>query len=519
MVNDMQTTPKTTGRATSSARNRSAGRDREAPNGDAHPASDTSTADLLTIGRRLRFLREQQRLTLAELGDKVGCTASHLSTIENGRREPRLRLLHDLASALAVPVSELLQPEPPTRRLALEINLERAQRDPAYAALGLPVVHAGRRLPTDVLEALVGLHNYLRAQARQRAATPEEARRANVELRRQMRNRDNYYAEIEQAVRPLLEGVRHTTGPLSTQSIISIAERLGFSLHHVSDLPRSTRSVTDLRNRRIYLPKPHLTRGHDPRTVVLQTLGHFVLGHEDPVDYADFLRQRVEANYFSAAMLMPEASTIDYLQQAKHDRDIAVEDLRDMFAVSYETAGHRFTNLATHHLGLPVHFMRVHESGTIYKAYENDGVSFPTDAIGAIEGQLGCRAWAARTVFASSDRFETFTQYTDTPSGTYWCAAHVEPTSDGEYAINVGVPYAHAKWFRGRDTVRRMTSACPDPACCRQPSPDLSARWAGHAWPSARAHSHLLAALPPGTFPGVDEPDVYRFLERRASAT
>ena len=480
-------------------------------------ATTDAPADLLTLGRRIRHLREAQRMTLAELGERVGCTASHLSTIENGRREPRLRLLHDIANALSAPVAELLQPAPPSRRAALEISLQHAQRDPAYLGLGLPEVRPGRRLPTDVLEALVGLHAELREQVLRRAATPEEARRANVELRKRMRERDNYYESIEQAARPLLDGVRHTTGPLTHQAIESIAENLGFTLHHVGDLPRSTRSVTDLRNRRIYLPRPNLSSGHDPRIVVLQTVGHFVLGHADPVDYADFLRQRVEANYFAAAMLMPEAAAVDFLQRAKRERDIAVEDLRDMFAVSYETAAHRFTNLATHHLGLPVHFMRVHESGIIYKAYENDGVCFPTDPIGAIEGQLGCRAWAARTVFSSSDRFSSFAQYTDTPSGTYWCAAHVEPSLGGDYAINVGVPYAQAKWFRGRDTTRRLRSTCPDPSCCRQPEPSLRARWAGHAWPSARAHSHLLAALPPGTFPGVDEPDVYGFLERRAS--
>ncbi len=472
--------------------------------------------DLLTVGRRLRFLREQQHLTLADLGVKVGCTASHLSTIENGRREPRLRLLHDLASALSVPVGELLKPEAPSRRAALEINLERAQRDPSYAELGLPLVHPGRRLPTEVLEALVGLHAELRAQANRRAATPEEARRANVELRQSMRARNNYYAEVEAAVKPLLDAVGHAGGPLSHQSIAAIAEHLGFTLHHVGDLPRSTRSVTDLRHRRIYLPRPNVVSSHDPRAIVLQTLGHFVLGHADPNDFGDFLRQRVEANYFAAALLMPEAPAVEFLEKAKKQRDIAVEDLRDMFAVSYETAAHRFTNLVTQHLGVRVHFMRVHESGTIYKAYENDGVSFPTDPLGAIEGQLGCRAWASRMVFSSGDRYSSFTQYTDTPSGTYWCEAHVEATTSGEYAINVGVPYSDARWFRGRDTNRRMTSTCPDRSCCRQPAPAVSARWEGHAWPSARAHSHLLAALPPGTFPGVDEPDVYGFLDRHA---
>ena len=45
---------------------------------------------------------------------------------------------------------------------------------------------------------------------------------------------------------------------------------------------------------------------HTPRTILLQTLGHFVLGHAAPRDFADFLRQRVEANYYAAAVLVPE---------------------------------------------------------------------------------------------------------------------------------------------------------------------------------------------------------------------
>jgi hypothetical protein len=77
----------------------------------------------------------------------------------------------------------------------------------------------------------------------------------------------------------------------------------------------------------------------------------------------------------------------------------------------------------------------------------------------------------------------------------------------------VGVPYAHVKWFRGRDTTERSKSTCPDESCCRRPPASLTAEWAGNAWPSARAHSHLLAAMPPGAFPGVDETEVYTFLQ------
>jgi hypothetical protein len=62
--------------------------------------------------------------------------------------------------------------------------------------------------------------------------------------------------------------------------------------------------------------------------------------------------------------------------------------------------------------------------------------------------------------------------------------------------------------------MKRMASSCPDPDCCQRPPAALAARWDGMAWPSARAHSHILSALPTGSFPGVDETEVFAFLDR-----
>jgi predicted transcriptional regulator len=379
--------------------------------------------------------------------------------------------------------------------------------------LGLPPLRPSPRIPTDVLEHVVTLYDELRRRDERFAATPEAARRANVELRRQMRSHDNYFPDIERVATHALKAVNHSGGALPQRAITDLAAHFGFTLHNVTDLPESTRSVADLGNRRLYLPQR--PAGHDPRYVVLQTLGHFALGHTDPKDFADFLRQRVEANYFAAALLVPEQAASAFLVEAKRTHALSMEDLRDVFAVSHETAAHRFTNLATHHLGLQVHFTRTDSTGTIYKAYENDGLPYPTDAIGAIEGQMACRHFASRRVFGSPDRYATYTQYTDTPTGTYFCTSHVEPGGGSEWAVTVGVPFQHAKWFRGADTTtQRAKSTCPAPACCRRPPKELADKWGGQAWPSARAHSHLLAALPQGTFPGVDTTDVYAFLER-----
>ena len=476
---------------------------------------DEEVLDPLTVGRRIRALRSDRGLTLEALAAELGRAPSQVSVIETGKRELKLGELQKLARILGVTLDELLSPEPPSRRAALEIALERIQRGPLYASLGLPAVPARKTLSDEAMEAILGLHTELQRLHSERAATPEEARRANAELRAEQRKRGNHFEELETAARELLEAVGHRGGPLSQRVAADLASHLGFTLHYVADLPDTTRSVTDHRHGRIYLPV-RASGGGDPRSALLQALAAHVLGKQEPRDYADLLRQRVETNYLAGALLIPEGSAVAFLTAAKDARELSVEDLRDAFAVSYETAAHRFTNLATKHLGIPVHFLKVHASGTISKAYENDGALFPTDVLGAVEGQVVCRYWSARQVFAVEDRFSPYHQYTDKPTGTYWCTSSIQNSATGAFSVSVGTPFAHVKWFRGRDTERRRQSRCPDPTCCRQPDADLAARWGDQAWPSARLNASLLAAMPSGTFTGVDLTEVYEFLDAHA---
>lgn len=472
--------------------------------------------DPLLIGRRIRAARTARGLSLAELAAALDRAPSQLSVIENGKRELRLGELRRIARVLQVGVEDLLDPEPPSRRAALEIALEKAQAGALYQGLGLPDLPVRKSLSDAAIETILTLHEELRRLHEQRAATPEEARRVNGQLRQEQSEAGNYYPALEETARELLARIGHSGGPLSHRKVSLLAEELGFSLHSVPDLPHSARSITDASSMRIYLP---LGRdAADPRTTVLQALAAHVLGMDEPADYGELLRQRVEVNYLAAAMLVPEAGASELLQRAKAQRELSVEDLRDEFAVTYELAAHRFTNLATHHLDIPVHFLKVHSSGAIVKAYQNDHVRFPTDALGAVEGQLVCRWWSARRVFRSEDRMRQYSQYTDKPGGTYWCTSRIESGSGGEFSISVGTDFAHTKWFRGRETSVRHSSSCPDPDCCRRPSPELVERWHGSVWPVARLHASLLAAMPTGTFTGVDRVAMLEFLERHAPA-
>ncbi|HZL81770.1 MAG TPA: XRE family transcriptional regulator, partial [Demequina sp.] len=325
--------------------------------------------------------------------------------------------------------------------------------------------------------------------------------------------RNNYLPEIEDLADEAVAAVGHTGGALTHRSVTEMADRLGLSIVHVDDLPHSARAVLDLEQGRIYIPPASIPGGHGLRSLALQALAHIALGHGDPVDYADFLRQRLEASYYAAACLMPRKPSIAFLQRAKDERRIAIEDFRDAFGVTHEAAALRFTNLATEHLGITLHFLRATGGGAIERAYENDSLPLPVDVTGSMEGEIVCREWSARRAFARATRTTEYHQYTDTPVGTFFESTQTGAGPAGEYSITLGVPYAESKWFRGRETVNRSTSRCPDVSCCRAPDDGLVARWHGQAWASARVHAHTFSPLPHGTYPGVDDRELYDFLE------
>jgi predicted transcriptional regulator/transcriptional regulator with XRE-family HTH domain len=491
-----------------------------------------SGVDLKVLGQRLRHVRRERDLTLDALGKRVGRPASYLSQVENGHREPRLSLIHELAAVLGCEAGDLLDPRPPNRRAELEVALAAIQEDPRFAGLKLPYVRPSARLDDAVLEHLVGVWEHLRATEERRSdPTPptgvpagggetSSARQANAAMRDEMRQRDNYFEDIEITIGKALDAIGyHGPGAVSERNLTDLAAWFGFTVARVQDLPPSARSISDTRNRIIYVPQRNNATTRTARSVIAQTIGHFALGHHDPVDFGEYVRQRVEANYFAGALLAPERAVVTVLGDAKERGDISVEDLNEVFYISYEMAAHRLTNLITRHFDIPIHFQRSDPEGLLWKAYENDGVLLPADADGTIEGQRVCRWWSARQAFESEDSYSLHYQYTSTAAGTFWCVTHIEVEGGRGDAVTVGTTEEHAHWFRGSETTRRATSRCPDPTCCRQPPLEAVRRWEGVAWPSARDHSHFVSGLPTDTvmfspFPGVDMTDVYSFLDR-----
>jgi transcriptional regulator with XRE-family HTH domain len=97
--------------------------------------ADDLSSVLQAVGPRLRALRRDAGVTLAELAETTGISISTLSRLESGRRRPTLELLLPLAQAHQVPLDELvgapavgdprIDPQPFTRHGATFIPLTR----------------------------------------------------------------------------------------------------------------------------------------------------------------------------------------------------------------------------------------------------------------------------------------------------------------------------------------------------------------------------------------------------------
>lgn len=59
------------------------------------------------FGARIRELREAKQMSQIALAEKVGIEQPHLSNLENGNKEPKLRVIEALATGLGISLRQL----------------------------------------------------------------------------------------------------------------------------------------------------------------------------------------------------------------------------------------------------------------------------------------------------------------------------------------------------------------------------------------------------------------------------
>ncbi len=440
------------------------------------------------IGQRLRHFRKKRGLTLSALGRIVRKPVSLLSMYETGKRTPHGEALDALAAALGVAPEELVRPEFPDRRSELEARFEALRQAPAARALGLKLDRLPPKLPPDVLHDLVRLLEEADRESR-RGPTSTAALDAALEsVRRDMEARDNYDPSIEKVASDALEAIGYVgSGIISIRNLKQLAARVGYEICRVTDFPAVLRSIIDGRRKRLLIPQRNLLKTRQARAVIAHDLGHLHLAHGEPRTFEERLRQRIEANYFAGALFMPEEPLLRVVREAMEDGDISIDDLRQLFYVTYEMAAHRFTNVATRRLGIRVHFIRCDETGHVTKAYANDGFPLPPMSLDPTRVEPLCQRFAACRIFgASGARYGTLCQVScGLPRGDYFEVAQVPLDREFVHSVAIGCPAATGRFFRGHEGAERVAvgagrTACERRPCCLRPPADLLAAWHGH---------------------------------------
>lgn len=62
----------------------------------------------MNIGNAIKLCRTQKGFTQAQLSENVKISTSYLSLLEQGKRDPNLSTIQDIATALDVPISILM---------------------------------------------------------------------------------------------------------------------------------------------------------------------------------------------------------------------------------------------------------------------------------------------------------------------------------------------------------------------------------------------------------------------------
>lgn len=109
-----------------------------------------------SLGEHLKHLRSSANITLNELSQKSGVSRSTLSRIENGEVSPTAETLGQLASALEMPISQLLLPLEPEFDSCIRSSEQNVWVDAVHGLRRKNVSPPSKRLKIELIECEIG---------------------------------------------------------------------------------------------------------------------------------------------------------------------------------------------------------------------------------------------------------------------------------------------------------------------------------------------------------------------------
>ncbi len=381
----------------------------------------------IQIGGKLRRLRQERRLTQAQMAAELGISASYLTLIESNRRPLTVRLLLQIADKLKLDIGSLAGGEDER----LNSDLMEALSDPVFEVHDVKASDVRELVATlpgighvllDLYRAHLSKGGTADGELSDTGETKAESRLAvlpSEEVSELIQLRRNHFPELELAADQLWQDNDIALHTLQPDLIRVLAQRFAVQVEIVprERMPNLLRSYNPL-TRRLLLSE--MLAGPS-RTFQLAHQIAF-LAHRLQLDYlaggkltsaaSEALARSALANYFAAAVLMPYARFMEATKASRYDLDV----LQARFGVSFEQAAHRLTTLRRPGAeGIPFHLIRVDIAGNISKRFSASGIQMAR--FGA-----ACPRWNVYDAFSTPSMLRV--AVSQMPGGqTFFCIA------------------------------------------------------------------------------------------------
>lgn len=400
-------------------------------------------------GARLRRLREERRMSQAELARVLAISPSYLNQMEHDSRPLTvpvlLRLTEEFGvdpgffserdtSRLVADLRDALTGEVTAGRVSASDLADLASRMPAVATVLVDLGRRNQHLSEQLSETVEGRGSGV-------VATP---RSAHEEIREFFYRRQNYLDEADHAAEELAAGigvrpgeaVRALSARLTEHHGVRLAADSGRLLHHYDPVARVLHLSARLR------PGQRAFRMATQLALLEYGDGLAALASEDfEQDSAAWSLARIGiANYFAAALILPYRRFHAAAEEFRYD----IERLTDHFGLGYETVCHRLSTLQRPRLrGVPFSFVRVDRAGNMSK--RQSATAFHFSRAGGT-----CPLWNVYEAFAAPGRIHV--QVAAMPDGQryLWTARALTRHRGGwgepgkTFAIGLGCEIRHA---------------------------------------------------------------------------
>jgi predicted transcriptional regulator/transcriptional regulator with XRE-family HTH domain len=455
----------------------------------------------MRIGGRLRRLRQEKRLTQAQMARELGLSASYLTLLESNQRPVTVRVLLKLVEKFHIDLKDFTADSDQS----LSLQLMEAFSDPVFEHAEVKASDVQELVATlpAVGRAVLDIYDAWRRHhpldepggaGEDAADGPLPVAIPSEEVSDFIQRRMNYFADIESAAERLWAENDLSIYTLHQGLIALLHDRYAVSVEvrRDQDMPGRFRHFDPLARR---LEISEMLSASSRTFQIAHQIAY--LGYHDLLDRivgegrfssepAAALMRTALANYFAAAVLMPYGMFLDAAKSARYD----IEILKSRFGVSFEQACQRLTTLRRPGAeGIPFHFIRVDIAGNISKRFSASGIHIAR--FGA-----ACPRWNVYDAFSTPGMLRI--QVSRMPDGgTFFCVARTAgraagfaaaggmPHRIGQRAVGLGCDVRHASEIVYADGLNLADPqvvtpigvscrTCPRTDCAERAMPSLS---------------------------------------------